>query len=690
MTCGDKFNKNCPTGGTRVDPTETDGRPLCVYPGCGKRLLGDGRCVDGHVQARRLVLVSGRELPLAWAVREKAPYPGTRLTTTCPSCGAPMVATFEPNVSTGVSLECTARAAHSMYVPYDGITNFTELVRDRMVELGQIDFDAVDYEPDTGNHYETIGGQLYCLWSQSGQRLFEKVSGSVPADAADSGAGVLAVERAHTEARREHRRQVQARYEDYLRRKQAEFDAWKAQTLAGLERTTAFPALREVEHETQIRWPKGLRGTVSSGGTYCWTVHPQEGGYWMHFGDGGDVAYVSPAQAQRWRMNLWEQAVQAKGGAEAAWELLYSVAAYGDRPGTDIVQGIMATLGEQAVAALARQQVRRLVEPDDGTSPLSARRIAEQYGIEVRQMAAVATEPDQDDRLQMLRRVGVLGLWRDPVDGTLWGRTGYAREWVEAFPLLEQLTAVEGEMDAALGAGMTPEGITAALRALDAYPQIKPEPQNRQVLAPLWTATGSQLVRLADVPPESTRADHVTFRDGSNLEVWTVPPALRASHPHALAILHDPAPQSAAVWLLNPRGDHAPRRVAGVLFQPRQTGQGAATGVYDAAVTGATVQHQLVPRMAPGDRLIWGEPDAAQANALPYYTLERTADGFRLTTENSSPVRPPTTRRGRTGSRPVPLTEAEVQAFLAERSRRTLRVAVNADLVERSAPQSEA
>lgn len=50
MTCGDKFNKNCPTGGSRVDPAETDGRPRCIFPGCGKPLRGDGNCVDGHPQ----------------------------------------------------------------------------------------------------------------------------------------------------------------------------------------------------------------------------------------------------------------------------------------------------------------------------------------------------------------------------------------------------------------------------------------------------------------------------------------------------------------------------------------------------------------------------------------------------------------------------------------------------------------
>lgn len=50
MTCGDKFNKNCPTGGTRVEPAEADGRPVCDHPGCGKKLRGDGTCVDGHVQ----------------------------------------------------------------------------------------------------------------------------------------------------------------------------------------------------------------------------------------------------------------------------------------------------------------------------------------------------------------------------------------------------------------------------------------------------------------------------------------------------------------------------------------------------------------------------------------------------------------------------------------------------------------
>lgn len=50
MTCGDKFNRNCPTFGSRIDPAEVDGRPLCGYPNCGKRLRGDGTCVDGHSQ----------------------------------------------------------------------------------------------------------------------------------------------------------------------------------------------------------------------------------------------------------------------------------------------------------------------------------------------------------------------------------------------------------------------------------------------------------------------------------------------------------------------------------------------------------------------------------------------------------------------------------------------------------------
>lgn len=58
MTCGDKFNKNCPTGGTRVDPAEADGRPVCDHPGCGKKLRGDGTCVDGHGQGQQQRLAS--------------------------------------------------------------------------------------------------------------------------------------------------------------------------------------------------------------------------------------------------------------------------------------------------------------------------------------------------------------------------------------------------------------------------------------------------------------------------------------------------------------------------------------------------------------------------------------------------------------------------------------------------------
>lgn len=53
MTCGDKFNKNCPTGGSRVDPTEVDGRARCIHAHCGLPLWGDGTCLAGHSQEQR-------------------------------------------------------------------------------------------------------------------------------------------------------------------------------------------------------------------------------------------------------------------------------------------------------------------------------------------------------------------------------------------------------------------------------------------------------------------------------------------------------------------------------------------------------------------------------------------------------------------------------------------------------------
>lgn len=95
MTCGDRFNKNCPTGGTRVAPEEADGRPLCDHPGCGKRLQGDGTCVDGHVQGvasrpgtadmgwEDSVLLA-RQLLTAWRDVGGAELPSiTRLTRAC-------------------------------------------------------------------------------------------------------------------------------------------------------------------------------------------------------------------------------------------------------------------------------------------------------------------------------------------------------------------------------------------------------------------------------------------------------------------------------------------------------------------------------------------------------------------------------------------------------------------------------
>lgn len=50
MNCSDKFRRIHAGEGTKVEPDEVDGRPICDHPGCGKRLQGDGRCVEGHVQ----------------------------------------------------------------------------------------------------------------------------------------------------------------------------------------------------------------------------------------------------------------------------------------------------------------------------------------------------------------------------------------------------------------------------------------------------------------------------------------------------------------------------------------------------------------------------------------------------------------------------------------------------------------
>lgn len=50
MTCGDKFSKNCPTQGTRVEPTEVAGRAMCNRAGCGKPLVTPDYCVAGHLQ----------------------------------------------------------------------------------------------------------------------------------------------------------------------------------------------------------------------------------------------------------------------------------------------------------------------------------------------------------------------------------------------------------------------------------------------------------------------------------------------------------------------------------------------------------------------------------------------------------------------------------------------------------------
>lgn len=52
MNCSEKFRRLMKEAGgaTKVEPEEVDGRAVCNHPGCGKRLLGDGHCVDGHAQ----------------------------------------------------------------------------------------------------------------------------------------------------------------------------------------------------------------------------------------------------------------------------------------------------------------------------------------------------------------------------------------------------------------------------------------------------------------------------------------------------------------------------------------------------------------------------------------------------------------------------------------------------------------
>lgn len=54
MNCSERFRKQRAGEVTRVDPAEVDGRAICVHPGCGQRLRGDGTCVRGHDQGRHL------------------------------------------------------------------------------------------------------------------------------------------------------------------------------------------------------------------------------------------------------------------------------------------------------------------------------------------------------------------------------------------------------------------------------------------------------------------------------------------------------------------------------------------------------------------------------------------------------------------------------------------------------------
>lgn len=476
-----------------------------------------------------------------------------------------------------------------------------------------------------------------------------------------------------------HRRRLHESYRAYLTRKQAEFEAWQERELAGLERTTAFPPTGEAgEAEQQIHWPKGIAGTWhTTGNTYFRLNHPAEGTYWTCYYGNAAVAYAAPAQAQRWRMREWERMVADRGEAAAAWDVLYRHTAYGDDVfGSDVTTAIVETVGIERLTQLARQQVVRITAPDDGTRPLSDVRIAQQYGVEVREMEAVANQPAEDGRLQVLRKVGVGSLWRDPVDGRLWGRTTYSQPWVEAIPLLEQITQTETVLGTELDRGLTPANITAALRALAGYPQIKPGLQNREALPPLQAATGCQhpLPLLAKLPEDSTLAGSVSYADGSTLEVWSVPPSLRDQHPHAHVILRDPQPQSAANWVLGPRqGDLPAKRVRGAVFLPRSSAGQLSARVYDAAVSGPMLQQQIVPHMAPGDRVTWSEPTVLPA-ATHQYCLECTPQGLRLSSPENVDVE---------------LTAAQAQEFLLRYAHQPLQVAVNAEFVERSASSTK-
>lgn len=64
MNCSEKFRARMKTAGEpiKVGPEEVDGRSICDHPGCGKRLRGDGTCVDGHVQGSAAALRPPEEL----------------------------------------------------------------------------------------------------------------------------------------------------------------------------------------------------------------------------------------------------------------------------------------------------------------------------------------------------------------------------------------------------------------------------------------------------------------------------------------------------------------------------------------------------------------------------------------------------------------------------------------------------
>ncbi len=475
--------------------------------------------------------------------RSEPPFPGAPIVVEpCPTCGGQLVVYFEPNASLGINLDCVAGAQqndhHHLYVDYQELNNFEQVVADRIISGQEVDFDRYGYghtDEEEWNYLTTPTG-TYRVWRDHNYLAhFEPVPNGIES---------------HVETARE-RRQA------WLEQKQVKFDAWREQTLNRLARSSAYPlvyveAADKPDWVQRIaHWPKELEGAwYTTGNTYYQIDHPEEGSFILCVYGNATVAYASEEQTRRWRLQWWQNAITIRGEARAAWYILHRFEHYREHYLSDIDATIVAELGIETLARMARREIHRCREHTN--LPEKDVATGEKYGIEVRVMERVSDEFAPYDRQDL---PGVEDLWRDPVDESLWGHT-YTGNWIEAEPLAEQVRDIHRQLTTIAKKGHhTPDSILEALNLLVKWPDGTSS-QCREVLQPLREDFEVDLQGGNEIEvEESGLIGRVTFQDKSILEVWRLTSAVREAHPLGFAILRDPDPGT--TWVLIAKSEPA-------------------------------------------------------------------------------------------------------------------------------------